>query len=284
LKFNIKFIFITLFTSLVVVPFLFNILFLWDSGMARGETSDWFTLYGNIFGGLIGGFFTYLALLLTIRKQKEDKVNDMRPRMDIPHQSFDFVDDENDFKPIKIELNNLGGSIAKNIECTLSLTNYEEVISTLEDNKNQLNIDLTEAKTIRIEEIQDISTSKSDIRTILFDKGKNGQRKSSLGGVTKNYSSEFIGTCIPLVLNYEAKTHYILEYNVGNWIKYIVRNRKYSSISENELFKMNLKIRYSSNEYGEFEEDFMLEWKSLGIWVDSQMIFKYVLKSCKVNK
>ncbi|WP_338470926.1 hypothetical protein R4Z10_19465 [Niallia sp. XMNu-256] len=75
MKMSPLFVVMTLIVTLIFIPIIFNIFFLWDSGYARGKTSDWFTLYGNIFGGLIGGFFTFIALMLTFRwegeKQKE---------------------------------------------------------------------------------------------------------------------------------------------------------------------------------------------------------------------
>lgn len=67
----IKFLALSIFISLIVIPMTFNFLFLWDSGLAHGNLEDWFTLYGSIFGGLIGGFFTYLALLYTLKHDKE---------------------------------------------------------------------------------------------------------------------------------------------------------------------------------------------------------------------
>jgi hypothetical protein len=57
--------------SMVVIPIGFNYLFLWDSGASRGDTSDWFTLFGGILSGLISGFFTYLALLLTLENERK---------------------------------------------------------------------------------------------------------------------------------------------------------------------------------------------------------------------
>ncbi|QEL85886.1 hypothetical protein DN409_16475 [Bacillus mycoides] len=47
---------------------------MWDSGMSKVKPSDWFTFYGNIFVGLIGGFFTYWALALTFKREAEIKI------------------------------------------------------------------------------------------------------------------------------------------------------------------------------------------------------------------
>ncbi|MBR8645866.1 hypothetical protein KEH51_23440 [[Brevibacterium] frigoritolerans] len=57
---------VTLLLALIAIPMMFNYWFLWDSGEAKGDTSDWFTLYGNIFGGLIGGFFYILGFVINI--------------------------------------------------------------------------------------------------------------------------------------------------------------------------------------------------------------------------
>lgn len=209
MKFNLKFIIGTLVVSLIVVPVIFNFLFMWESGWSRGETGDWFTLYGNIFGGLIGGFFTYLALLLTFKEQNETKKKEIRPRIDIPHQTIEFIDsgDQLNYKPIVIELNNIGGSLAKNIECSLSLPNYDEVLTALENAKNHLKIDFLRATTAHIDDISDIEGKGKKSVHLIFRDDK-GNQKTSLGSVYNKYESEFIGTCIPLVLNHEAKTQF----------------------------------------------------------------------------
>ncbi|PEZ08791.1 hypothetical protein CN330_23820 [Priestia megaterium] len=61
----------TIAIALIVIPMAFNFLFLWDSGLSKGKTDDWFTMYGSIFGGLIGGFFTYIALVYTLKHDKD---------------------------------------------------------------------------------------------------------------------------------------------------------------------------------------------------------------------
>jgi hypothetical protein len=68
----LKYLFLVILLSFIVIPILFNFLIMWDSGLAKGETGDWFTFYGNIVGGLIGGAFTYFALIKTL-KRDEDK-------------------------------------------------------------------------------------------------------------------------------------------------------------------------------------------------------------------
>lgn len=283
LKLKPWFVICTLLVALVVIPVLFNVLFLWDSGLARGKISDWFVLYGNIFGGLIGGFFTYLSLVLTFKEQKENKKNEMKPRIDVPYQSIEFIDDEKHFfAPIVIELNNFGGSIAKNIQCKLSISNYEETINVLNQNKDKLKIDLIRASTRSLTSMEE----KEIHSTALIVRDEQGEQKGSLGSVYKEYSAEFIGSCIPLTLNYEAKAQYILNSNVSNWINYIVRNRNYTygGYTENELFNFNLDIKYSSEEYGDFQEHFKLELKFVGIVAEnSEIKFQYILKSEKAS-
>lgn len=286
MKFDWKFIVGTLIIALLVVPILFNFLFMWESDWANGESSSWFTLYGNIFGGLTGGFFTYLALLLTFKEQKENKKQDMRPRIDIPHQIVEFIDsaDEKDFEQVAIELNNIGGSIAKNIECKLSITNYDEVITALERDRARLNINILRARAHHIDDLATNEEGEEYIHLIILE--EDGKQKSSLGSIHTNYSPDLIGTCIPLILNYEAKSHYLLKYNVSRWISYIVQNRRYTgpSLNENELFNFNLEIKYSSEEYGDFTDTFQFEWKFQGILSeDSQISYKYILECIKVN-
>jgi hypothetical protein len=285
IKFNAKFVIFTLIVTLVIIPFLFNLLFIGESKWNNGETSDWFTLYGNIFGGLIGGFFTYLALLLTINEQKEDKRNEMRPQMDIPHQSINFIDSDNDLSDVVIELNNIGGSIAKNIECTLVLQSFEKVISALNENKSQFGI-VDELITVPddMDEFLDIKNKVRKSVTILV-KNKQNHKSTFIGNVYNEHGSEFLGSCIPLVLNHEAKTKYILRYGIHELINHVVKNRSYTfnGFKKEELFNFNLEVKYSSfNE--DFHDIFKLEWEHIGIYSSSDILqFQYVLKSTKIS-
>lgn len=276
---KILFVLLTLIVALIVFPMLFNYVFLWDSGFSKGNTSDWFVLYGGIFGGLIGGYFTYIALLLTFNNETKKKQDQMRPRIDIPYQTFDFINDENFRNIISIELNNIGGSVAKNIECELTLQNYVEAINTLENGKENLNIELVPTKTKILSGENDIWDEKTFIKILDED----GKHVTGLGGIRKVFKPKFIGTCIPMALNHEAKSNYILENNVGQWINYIVKKRKYTSfeMNENELFELGLKVKYSSIEYGDFTDYFKLTWKHLAIIADDngEIRFQYLLKS-----
>lgn len=270
----------TVVVTLVIIPVLFNFVFLWDSGLAKGEMSDWFTLYGNIFGGLIGGFFTFLAVQLTFEKEEANKENEMRPRIDIPNQSIEFTDeDENIFSPIVIELNNIGGSIAKNIECTLSLSNYEEVLNALNKEKEYLKINIQKSTTTNLTS----EGNKVEEYHQLMIEGQESKYGGSLGSVHKEYKEDFVGTCIPLIWNHEAKTQYVFRNNVSNWINYIVRNRnyRYGKFNEKELFNFTLDIKYSSNEYGNFHDRFKLEWQYIGMEIGLSEKYHYVLKSTK---
>jgi len=267
-KKTIKFILLTLGVTLIGIPVCFNFLFVWESGLSHGETSDWFGLYGNIFGGLIGGFFTYLALMLTI----EDKKKEMRPKIDIPHQSIEFIDGDQ-FAAVVIELNNIGGTIAKNIECSLTIDNYDAVISSLEKNKDHLQINFIKTKT-RL--LSDNSEYDHKVHLMIENDTRN------LGSVYANFRERFIGSCIPLTLNYEAKARYIFDSNLNNWINYIVRKREYTKrgFNKDELFDFILEVKYSSNEYGDFLDRFKLVWDFIGIYADENGLkFQYVIKS-----
>lgn len=61
---------VALVVALLIIPIGFNFIFMWESGFSKGKTSDWFVLFGGIFGGLIGGFFTYLALVFNLKSEK----------------------------------------------------------------------------------------------------------------------------------------------------------------------------------------------------------------------
>ncbi|EMX0192427.1 hypothetical protein AAFX88_003433 [Bacillus cereus] len=270
----------TLLVTLIGIPVLFNFVFLLDFGLAKGEMSDWFTFYGNIFGGLIGGFFTYGALLLTFRQKEKE----MKPQMDIPHQIIEFIDDDNDtnpFTPIAIELNNIGGSIAKNIECKLSLSNYEEIFGFLRGNQEDLGIELKKDHELDFENIPSNKRKKVTVRI-----KREGAYKGHLY-VYKESMSSFLGSCVPLTLNHEAKATYVIPSNtgIGHWINYIARNKKVYPAAKDVLFEFELEVKYSSPEGEDLYDRFKLKWELKGkSFEDTETKHWYILRSEKETK
>ena len=135
---------VILLVSLIAIPMLFNFTFMWESGLSRGKSSDWFVLYGNIFGGLIGGGFTYLALMLTFKEQKKDSY----PLLYLPKQNMDFIEDANPDKGLDLALNqihidfyNVGSTIAQDIECTIKILDFENTLKKLKENYPALKIE-----------------------------------------------------------------------------------------------------------------------------------------------
>lgn len=274
---SFKFIIYTLFITLIIIPISFNVFFLWESGFAKGKTSDWFAFYGNIFGGLISGFFTYIALILSFQRDKKLKKEENSPKIDIPHQNFKFKDSEQLLDPIIIKLYNTGGSIAKNVECRLTIDNFEEVIKEIEKNKNELDVK------IKTTQIYQTNSNLKEEYAALF--GIDNQSNSIfLGGVTERYPPEFIGTCIPLLLNHNANLEFKLPINLSKWMYYIIKNKDYTNGICKELFKFNLEIRYSSDQYGDFSETFELEWNLNSIVTyDSTFEYNLILESTKID-
>ncbi|MED2035649.1 hypothetical protein P4V58_00080 [Bacillus wiedmannii] len=273
------FIVCTLLVALIVIPVLFNLLFLWDSGLARGEMSDWFVLYGNIFGGLIGGFFTYLALELTFRQKEKD----LQPQIDIPHQMIEIVDadhDTNPFIPIAIELNNIGGGIAKNIECKLKLSNYEHVYKYLYTNTWGLNLQ------VKKNEPLDGGLIKFDSKeTFIVHVTKDGVYKGYMGEYYEEYGKVFLGSCLPLSVNHEAKVKFVLHHSLRNWINYIIRYKTIYDKTEDVLFNFELEVSYFSGENKKSTDCFKLEWENGGIrYEGTQVRHQYILRSERLEK
>lgn len=94
---------VILLVSLIAILMLFNFAFMWVSGVSRGKSSDWLVLYGNKFGGLIGGGFTYLALMLTFKEQKKDSY----PLLYLPKQNMDFIEDANPDNGLDLSFNQI---------------------------------------------------------------------------------------------------------------------------------------------------------------------------------
>lgn len=260
-KLTNKYIFaiVILLFALIIIPICFNFLFIWDSGFSNGKTSDWFVFYGGIFGGLIGGFFTYLALLLTLNNQRDQKVKEMRPRIDIPFQSMTFSSKKDDNDRIAIELNNIGGTLAKNLECKLSIMNYDEIRSGFKNNTGGFMV----------------GSNEEDVYFNLWKTVEGGLRGDYVGHFCKEYDDVFIGSCVPLALDYKAKSTYLLNDDVSEWIN------RLGGLGE-KIVTMNLEIKYSSLEFGDFTDNFKLEWNCISnnaTLKSDRLIYNFVLKS-----
>jgi len=232
---------------------------MWDSGLSNGKTSDWFVFYGSIFGGLIGGFFTYLALLLTLNNERDEKVKEMRPRIDIPFQSMKFSSEKDNNDRIVIELNNIGGTLAKNLECKLSISNYDEIRTDFKNNTGSFIV----------------GSKEEDIYFNLWETTEGGHRGDWIGTFCKEYDDVFIGSCVPLTLNYKAKSIYLLDYEVSEWVN------RLGGLGE-KIVTMNLEVKYSSLEFGDFTDNFKLEWDCISnntILERDRLIYNFMLRS-----
>lgn len=274
---------LSLIVALIGIPVMFNFAFMWDSGHAKGQTSDWFVFYGNIFGGLIGGFFTYLAVVLTFRNEKKKKEEEMRPNLDIPNKSYEFIDDNNYNGSIAIDINNIGGSIAKNLECQLTLTNYDEVIDALKKIESDLKMKIITTKTSMVvcekEEQDKVEIEQKTFMMVVNEDGK----ETPIGGVQNEYPSMFIGSCIPIHFNHEANAKFIIHPHVSRWINYIIKNRSIKDVQENEIFEFDLRMKYSSIEYGNYTDYFNLKWRFVGAIADKNLRYQYVLECTKLK-
>lgn len=279
MKFDLKFVVITLIVALIVVPISFNYLFMWDSGSARGETSDWFTLYGNIFGGLTGGFFTYLAVLLTLRHDKQSKEKETAPQLDILHKNVELRENivENESSNIIVEITNIGGSLAKNIECTLIIPELEDFVELVKKE----NIDNIIIHKFPFSE----STGSS---WTLVENSAQTNNPFELEVIHSKYSSKFVGHCMPLKLDQNAKVEYIIDSSVIIWLQSLLGASQKAYLNKNnELLKLHLAIKYSTEESKEVEDTFELYWDFVTIDYDEKIdgvLFKYILRSKKIDK
>lgn len=285
MKFDWKFVVIALFIALIGAPILFNFLFIWESGWSKGDTSDWFTLYGNIFGGLIGGFFTYLALLLTFKEQRNTRIETLKPRIDIPHQRIEFVEDGNGASlsnPIQIEFNNIGGSVAKNIQCRLSISNLDEVIANLDFRKYKFS---AEKKEYRISKVGNV-TFPEVISNTIYIKNEKNEVIDTIGSIYSIYNWEFIGSCVPIIINHQAKVNYEIPQNVSALLDIIARMKKnrIGYPEKGDFFVLKLEVQYSSIEYGETTDYFKIELHADGIELsDAKIKHIYILKASEID-
>lgn len=273
--FNPKFIIGALIIALLIVPISFNFLFMWESGLSRGGSSDWFTLYGNIFGGLTGGFFTYLAVLLTLNHNQKTREKETAPQLDILHKNVEFRENEigNEPNKIGVEITNIGGSIAKNIECTLSIPNIESVINFMQDSDEKYKSQILEVhKDVYKRKLWTIE-ERDENKNILID----------YKYLLPNYSPKFIGHCIPNKLDTTAKVEYFMNSSITFWIQSILSSIEKAQMYEtNELLKFHLTIKYGTAESKEMVSTFELYWEFITIDYEvdtNSAIFKYILRS-----
>ncbi|MYL29850.1 hypothetical protein GLW03_08485 [Halobacillus halophilus] len=58
----------------IIIPVIFNFIFLFPTPWTKGSTSDWFTFFSGLGGGLIGGIFTYIAIIYSLNSNKNERV------------------------------------------------------------------------------------------------------------------------------------------------------------------------------------------------------------------
>ncbi|WKA59951.1 hypothetical protein QWY16_07545 [Planococcus shenhongbingii] len=293
MKFDWKFIIITLIVALILVPVSFNYLFMWESGWSKGAESDWFTLYGNVFGGLTGGFFTYLAVLLTLRHDKQSKEKETAPQLDILHKniSFKLNSIDHELNKIGIELTNIGGSLAKNIECTLFLPEIDKTIELLSEIVKINNYAVENDEMVmhpdnygNILSFQKVGFGiEYNDRWRLEETDKNTKEYIDEKYISKEYYPKFIGHCMPLKFDSTAKVEYVMDVSITSWIQTILNNL--GSVLDNkndELFKFHLKVEYTTTESILITNLFELNWDFVTIDIDesrSEATFKYILRS-----
>ncbi|MBR8645865.1 hypothetical protein KEH51_23435 [[Brevibacterium] frigoritolerans] len=100
------------------------------------------------------------------------------------------------------------------------LQNFDEVLSVLENNKENLGIEFIKGRTIN----QFTGDGKNSNHLMVLN--KDGEHDYSHGSIYEQYDAKFIGTCIPLLLNHEAKSYFHLEERLSEWINYIVQKKK----------------------------------------------------------
>lgn len=249
---------------------------IFERNYVNGSESDWFTLYGNIVGGLLGGLFTYFALEMTFKKEH----NDNAPKIDISNQKIDFFESKDIFyrNEVPIELINIGGTIAKNIECKLTISNFDEVIEWWKVNKykkeQKHNIEINFLDHQQGESCQLIVKSSS---------GKN----YSLGGLHKETFS-FLGSSVPIMINHESKIYFSFDNTISNWLHFMAEHLDYAKSEKEKIFSFDLEVNYEAEGYKKIQDKFHLQLSLTGIHAtigvqdhDSHLKYQYLLK---VNK
>ncbi|ALC85711.1 hypothetical protein AM499_07650 [Bacillus sp. FJAT-22090] len=124
----------SLVVALLIIPIGFNFFFMWESGFAKGNTSDWFVLFGGIFGGLIGGFFTYLALVFNL---KSEKAKENITRLDFINRSIQrsILNNKNFIDMTLKEFYKIRGSVGEDLKVKIEEEsfNFDFRFSSLND-------------------------------------------------------------------------------------------------------------------------------------------------------
>ena len=243
---------------ITVAIIILNSTSFWTTIISNADISDWFTLTGGVLSGVIAGALTYFGVKLTINHNEKKEDIKRKPRLEVlDHRLLlrgGHAWEERD--EIVIPIQNFGGTIAKNIEATVSFTKFDKLTS-----------DVHEVLKGKIEPPFQIISRE-------FTIGETGVRAAYLifknllhvgNGITEDvhYGTlneryfRMTGNCVPINVNYSAKTEVVLPKDVHGWISFYT-GHDHNNYLEKGLFDLTLELKYFSIENEEYNKKFSL--------------------------
>lgn len=165
-------------------------------------------------------------------------------------------------EPIVFNIQNFGGTIAKNIEAEISFNHLEELVEN--------------AKKVFKEKIEGYGP---EVESRIFSMGQVDNRGAYLlmknvtaddklidnhYGVLNEKYHRLLGNCVPINLNYEAEAELVLPKDIHGWMSYFYGYGR-KVVFEQGLFDMTLKLKYLSLDNKKYEKKFNLSFKDKGI-------------------
>jgi len=249
---------------MIIFPIVFNFLFLWDSKHMNGNTSDWFTLYGGILSGMIGGTLTFLGVKITLKHKDKRNEEEKKPKLDILDQHFllNAGLSYDHRKNIEIKVQNLGGSIAKNIEAKLKFKDFDKLINEAENRANKGIKDNLYINSF-IDPRNEVKRASLSVELDIDHKVQD----FIFGNIGEVYF-RLIGNCIPIELDFRSYAGFEVPSDVHGWITYFWGSTNWDKRGEffqEGVFDMILELKYHSIDNKEFIQKFNLSFKDQGL-------------------
>lgn len=243
---------------IMIQLFSLNSISFWTEILLNTDISDWFTLTGGVLSGVIAGALTFFGVKLTIGHNDKNENTKRKPRLEVlDHRLLlrnGLTWDERD--EIVITIQNFGGTIAKNIEATVYFNDFDKLTG-----------DVHEVLKGEIEPPFQIvsrafTTGDTKVRAAylifknLLNIGNGITEDVHYGTLNERYF-RMTGNCVPINVNYSAKTEVVLPRDVHGWISFYT-GHNHNNYLEEGLFDFTLELKYFSIENEEYKKKFTL--------------------------
>lgn len=253
--------------------FVLNSTSFWKIIISNTDVSDWFTLTGGVLSGVIAGALTFFGVKLTINHNEKKEILESLPKLEVlDHQLYLSASQNREQRGnIVFNIQNFGGTIAKNIESEIMFKDFEKLVNKAVDafpkispkaNSNSPKVDS------RIFGVANNYKGRAAYLIIANMNMDNIITDNHYGTINEKYH-RLLGNCVPINLNYEAKAQLILPADIHGWLTYFFGIAKFE-VFEEGLFDMLLKLSYSSLNNEKYNKEFELKFEYSDLVESSQ--------------